>query len=1005
MTSLDLERLPHSVRESSGPILVVAGAGSISPVWRELASAGVREVYVLTGSVPAARAALAEVGEAENRPVVAPLSLEDFLREVPICPSWIWFAERPRGDRLEKALRAAAEYGAIGTRIAGLDGSAMPDATDFRGSDGGEIELTRVNGRRPAGLGAEPFARTASLLAAAFAGDGTDDGLRRAVEEILGETRREAVRGQGDLRAWPRAPVSDCLPSAMPDGQPWPRVSVITASFQQGRYIEENILSVLRQNYPDIEHIICDGGSSDGTVAILKRYDAHLASWVSEPDKGQSDALNKGFRQATGEIVTWLNSDDMLAPGALAAAVVALVTSGADMVAGVAEVRQDGRVESRHLTSCRDGLLPLEDLLNLDDCWLRGQFFYQPEVLFTRGIWERAGSRVREDLHFSMDYELWLRMALAGARLVVIGAPIALFRKHDEQKTFLTQNYEPELRGLRDAFASGNGLAVPQPSPVEETRRLKIVFFNDNGFRFGAGIGHRRLVEALQLGGHVVTCLCAKDVLRPADPLSPIQLADVLLAGDPDVVFFGNLHGANLGEEVVSLVSERCPAIFFMHDYWLITGRCAYMQGCEKFLAGCDAACPTPTEYPALAPEKIHAAWAAKRLLHFGGTPVRIATNSRAVADVADAYLARQGAAQRAAVVNLPLPLGSLQPLDRLTCRRMLGIPGDAFLVLFSAGRLDDPRKGVDLLLEAIELAGIPNLLLGCLGREESAAQFPRENLRCFGYVNDPESLARIYSASDVYVGPSRDETFGQVFTEAAACGTPSIGFRTGGVSEAVLDGWTGIVADEISAQRLAGAILEIWSNAATAASFSGLAPVIARNRFAPEKTLNQLHRLLGDALAGRGRRLGRKIVLPVAKPAEPAVARVHQGFVRWGSGFDRFEPATRRGRAMKCSWVYGPKAEFDLTVERGGRYHLLILYTCPLKQQALSVRNGARFLGEFELNFSPNDLRTVEIPIFGSVGTQRITLYPRQRAHHQAAAPERAAFRLFGMALVPRAE
>lgn len=94
------------------------------------------------------------------------------------------------------------------------------------------------------------------------------------------------------------------------------KISIVTVSYNQGRFIEDNILSVIYQNYPNVEHIIIDGGSTDSTLEILNKYDSHI-KWISEPDKGQSDGLNKGFKKATGEIIGWINSDDRLAPGAL----------------------------------------------------------------------------------------------------------------------------------------------------------------------------------------------------------------------------------------------------------------------------------------------------------------------------------------------------------------------------------------------------------------------------------------------------------------------------------------------------------------------------------------------------------------------------------------------------------------------------------------------------------------------------------------------------------------
>src|SRR5436309_5877981 len=115
---------------------------------------------------------------------------------------------------------------------------------------------------------------------------------------------------------WPWTEESSRLPSRGPEGGSWPRLSVITPSFNQGQFIEETIRSILLQGYPNLEYIVMDGGSTDNTPAILRRYERWLGRSISEPDNGQADAINKGFRLTSGSIMAWLNSDDCYTKGA-----------------------------------------------------------------------------------------------------------------------------------------------------------------------------------------------------------------------------------------------------------------------------------------------------------------------------------------------------------------------------------------------------------------------------------------------------------------------------------------------------------------------------------------------------------------------------------------------------------------------------------------------------------------------------------------------------------------
>jgi GT2 family glycosyltransferase len=236
----------------------------------------------------------------------------------------------------------------------------------------------------------------------------------------------------------------------------WPRVTVVTVSFNQCNYLEQCLRSVLDQRYPNLEYIVVDAGSTDGSVELLRSYERHLSKLIVEPDRGQSDGLNKGFRAATGEILTWVNSDDMLAPLALKRAAMAIRTTGADLVAGMCKrVNGEGLALYKHYSAfatLRLEQFALQGPLAWANGWEKSNYFFQPEVFFSRSIWERAGGYLKPHLFWAMDWELWLRCALAGASIVRVPDILAVSREHVAQKTTGEEMYLWQIFGILQEY-------------------------------------------------------------------------------------------------------------------------------------------------------------------------------------------------------------------------------------------------------------------------------------------------------------------------------------------------------------------------------------------------------------------------------------------------------------------------------------------------------------------------------------------------------------------------
>ena len=231
---------------------------------------------------------------------------------------------------------------------------------------------------------------------------------------------------------WPWTEGSESLPERMPDGREWPCITVVTPSFNQASFLEATLRSILLQGYPNLEYFVLDGGSTDGSVEIIKKYERWLTYWVSERDGGQSAAINRGLRMGTGSHATFINSDDMLCRNALKTHVTTYgLAEDVIDVGDCVNVDAAGNVLFTH----RGRIESIEQLLRVRSVWQAEQrYISQQEVLFPLPLALAVGA-LNEDNHYSMDYELWGRLLLAGATMRYTGIPFGMFRRHEAQKT------------------------------------------------------------------------------------------------------------------------------------------------------------------------------------------------------------------------------------------------------------------------------------------------------------------------------------------------------------------------------------------------------------------------------------------------------------------------------------------------------------------------------------------------------------------------------------------
>lgn len=242
----------------------------------------------------------------------------------------------------------------------------------------------------------------------------------------------------GERTGWP---WNVQTPPRVVEANDWPLITLVTPSFQQGGFIEETIRSVLLQNYPRLEYVVMDGGSTDRTADVVERYRPWLSYARSASDRGQSHAINLGFSLASGRIYAWLNSDDFLLPGALWR-VAAAFRAGADFIYGDGLEFDESTGTWAHTTAK----------------YAQARYARYPGLLLSHAtFWSAARHQpIWEEQHCAMDYELWVRL-LPGARARHLNAPLAVARRHPDAKT-----HDVKMRARWDADAGRNYAAHPE---------------------------------------------------------------------------------------------------------------------------------------------------------------------------------------------------------------------------------------------------------------------------------------------------------------------------------------------------------------------------------------------------------------------------------------------------------------------------------------------------------------------------------------------------------------
>jgi len=265
---------------------------------------------------------------------------------------------------------------------------------------------------------------------------------------------------------WPWTEQSELLPDKMPDGSEWPKISIVTPNYNYGHFIEETIRSILLQGYPNLEYIVIDGVSTDNSVEIIKKYEKYLAYWVSEKDSGQSNAINRGIQKSTGTIFNWINSDDCLSKNSLISVSRVYNQSKFDILIGGCKILEIGA--NNTFIKLHEDRLP-SNTINYWNLIERSSYIDQPSVFINCDVFKHNGY-LKENLHYVMDYDLYIRILLnhnSPVKVITNDDILSIVKCHSDAKTSKSWNsVEIEMLKILEAIS----FLIPK----HEIKRLKI---------------------------------------------------------------------------------------------------------------------------------------------------------------------------------------------------------------------------------------------------------------------------------------------------------------------------------------------------------------------------------------------------------------------------------------------------------------------------------------------------------------------------------------------------